>query len=258
MKAFVCILCVIQYYVLEIAFCVLFSPTTFYTLGIGSSKSTGSKPCYPVKCGWICTTCKCVHKSKEGILAHPCLAETHTCVQSPLMCNNCFTLADDMSTLKSQECRKVLDFTSLETPEVAHPTPPTEEKVVPGKVDTSSRVKSEIEGVTRELKRLRLLQELKAERERLADLISKRRKSICSHLSKWETVKTQDQTTYCLILDIRKHFRHKMYINGAVCQTGISGTDITDAMETLPLGPEESEHWAALEALAPTKYILNI
>lgn len=187
MKLSVCILCVIKSYVLEIACCVLFSPTIFYILGTVSSKSTGSKLCYPVKCGWICTTCKFVHKSKDGILARPCIAETHTCVQSPLMCNNCFTLADDMSTLKSTECRKVLDFSNVETTEVAHPTPPTEEKVLPGKVETSLKIKSEMEGALRELKRLRLLKEMKAERERLADLIAKRRKSTCD-LSKWETI----------------------------------------------------------------------
>lgn len=172
----------------------------WYIQGVGSSKSTGSKLCYPVKCGWICINCHKVHRNKEAVLAQECLKSTgHKMVESPLMCNHCFGLGDDMHKIKATICPKALDFTSsdMETPtEVPPPVLPMQEKVHAGMVETkTSRIKQDMEAVQMEIKRLQILREMQVERERLASLIAKKRQAT-SHLSEWGKVITIGSTWY--------------------------------------------------------------
>lgn len=155
--------------------------------GIGS-KSTGSKHtnCDPVKCGWICTTCKIAHRTKEAVLSHTCVENggVHTMVQSPVMCNKCFCLSDDMAVLRSKCCPKALSFesppekTSVET---GAPAIPTSKKVEKNEVSRNERnqVEAEMEATRKEIRRLQLLREMQLERQRLADLIAQKRAKVC-------------------------------------------------------------------------------
>ena len=155
--------------------------------GIGS-KSTGSKhtKCDPVKCGWICTTCKFAHRTKEGVLSHKCVENCgdHTIVQSPLMCNKCFTLSDDMAKLRSQCCPKALSFESPpeKTSEIGTGAPanPIPKKVEKNEVSKNERnqVEAEMEATRKEIRRLQLLREMQLERQRLADLLAQKRSKV--------------------------------------------------------------------------------
>ena len=193
------------YYILRYVMCFPVGWCCFrnvwYIQGVGSSKSTGSKLCYPVKCGWICINCHKVHRNKEAVLAQQCIESTgHKMVESPLMCNHCFGLGDDIHKIKASICPKALDFTSsdtTETPtEVPPPVLPMEKKVHAGMVETeASRIKQDMEAVQKEIKRLQILREMQVERERLASLLAKKRQAT-SHLSEWGKVITIDSTWY--------------------------------------------------------------
>ena len=108
-------------------------------------------------------------------------------VESPLMCNHCFGLGDDIHKIKASICPKALDFTSseknTESPtEVPPPVLPMEKKVHAGMFETeTSRIKQDMEAVQKEIKRLQILREMQVERERLASLLAKKRQAT-SHL----------------------------------------------------------------------------
>lgn len=130
-----------------------------------------------MKCGWICTTCKTAHRSKEGLVSKPCVGNGHhSIVESPLMCNKCFMLSDNMKALQSNLCPKALDFdTASERGEVL--ASPTEEKKEKDGVKGS--IQYEMEATKKEIRRLQLLKEMQLERQRLADLIAKKRTKEC-------------------------------------------------------------------------------
>ncbi len=92
------------------------------------------------------------------------------------MCNKCYCLSDDMKTLKSNQCPKALDFdTASERGEVL--ASPIEEKKEKDSVKAS--VLYEMEAAKKEIRRLQILKEMQLERQRLADLIAKKRTSEC-------------------------------------------------------------------------------
>ena len=140
-----------------------------------------------------------MHRNKEAVLSQKCLESTdHKMVESPLMCNHCFVLGDDMGKFKASICPKALDFTSPEKTEtlteVPPPALPMEKKVHAGMVETeTSRIKQDMEAVQKELKRLQILKEMQVERERLASLIAKKRQA-SSHLPEWGKVITSGTT----------------------------------------------------------------
>lgn len=85
-------------------------------------------------------------------------------------------LSDNMKALQSNLCPKALDFdTASERGEVL--ASPTEEKKEKDGVKGS--IQYEMEATKKEIRRLQLLKEMQLERQRLADLIAKKRTKEC-------------------------------------------------------------------------------
>lgn len=130
----------------------------------------------PVKCGWICTTCKTAHRFKEKVMETPCFDEEkgHALVESPLMCNRCFTLSDSVRALSTKLCPSLHcedDLVEKTVPQVVPKRP-----VPPVPKFEAKQVQENIQAAEKEMRRLKLLQMVHWERQRLAELVAKKNK----------------------------------------------------------------------------------
>lgn len=113
-----------------------------------------------VKCGFICTTCKQVHRYQDKLEQMDCTCgEGHTIVSSALMCSTCGSLSDDMESFKQEICT------------------PTEKPIIDMEKE---KILAELGLAQRELEKLLLLKEVQEEEARLQDLLhrQKQRESI--------------------------------------------------------------------------------
>lgn len=146
------------------------------------SVPTGPKPCDPVKCGWLCVTCKRTCDRKDVMLSHKCVREEgHVLVESPLVCKKCFQLGYDFSSFKSHPCPKELTFDDKPTPVVSttnsadDPEIPDERWVTRVDHERKTRVQADMQAAQKEIKRLELLKKLQLERQQLANLMAQKR-----------------------------------------------------------------------------------
>ena len=148
-----------------------------------ASPQSGTKNHEPVKCGYICVLCKLAHKSMEKIEATQCPVEKqgkHTVVESAVMCNRCYELSPSMSELAQKVCPKALCFSPSE--ETTTTTKMTSNAGLPASRGEKTHVfekkatREEIEATQRELNRLRVLQMLQWERQKLAELMARKSK----------------------------------------------------------------------------------
>lgn len=106
----------------------------------------------------------------------PCFDEEkgHALVESPLMCNRCFTLSDSVRALSTKLCPSLHcedDLVEKTVPQVVPKRP-----VPPVPKFEAKQVQENIQAAEKEMRRLKLLQMVHWERQRLAELVAKKNK----------------------------------------------------------------------------------
>ncbi|CAK9107354.1 unnamed protein product [Durusdinium trenchii] len=182
----------------------------------------------PVKCGWICTTCKTAHRFKEKVMETPCFDEEkgHALVESPLMCNRCFTLSDSVRALSTKLCPSLHcedDLVEKTVPQVVPKRP-----VPPVPKFEAKQVQENIQAAEKEMRRLKLLQMVHWERQRLAELVAKKNKGGIDNV---DTLPMCDEEIQRLA-GIEAFDTPQEY-----CTTDLNGNRVTSIMYPLPDWP---------------------
>lgn len=147
---------------------------------------TGSKrklTCNPVECGWLCKLCKKTDDDPGKILDEGCSKNSagHVLVESPFVCTECFSLGANFASFNvTDPCpKKKLDFSDASGTPTEEPPEVRDKKVSLGAVDLNHtrKIRQEMEAAQKEIDNLRLLKRIRDERQQLADLLAKKRKS---------------------------------------------------------------------------------
>ena len=147
---------------------------------------TGSKrklTCNPVECGWMCKLCKTTDEDPGKILEKGCSKNSagHVLVESPFVCTECFALGKNFASFNVMDpCpKKKLDFSDASRTPTEEPPEVRDKKVSLGAVDLKQvrKISQEMEAAQREMDHLRLLKKIRDERQQLADLVAKKRKT---------------------------------------------------------------------------------
>ena len=118
---------------------------------------------YTRKCGWICHVCRKVDRYKEKLIAQPCIhgRYAHDMEEYGWLCANCPCLSNDITTFLRSPCNE--DF-------------------VKQRKAAKEKVLAEIREEAKRMEKIKLLQQLQEEREKLQNLL--KRKQGCNLLQK--------------------------------------------------------------------------
>ena len=147
-----------------------------------TSPMSGTPPMVhvPMKCGYICVTCRMSHTSEKLLMttACPCNGDDlHTTVlKRSVMCQNCNALSDDLGTFKKQVCygRPASQAVSEpSTPRSAATASEPPRDPSPAQADAYM----ELRMAELEMGRLLLLESLEKERKTLEELVQQKQKA---------------------------------------------------------------------------------